>query len=83
MTAVLRHGYCDLHGHDDCNSSSTTATFTIEDTTAPAIDMAAMAMVECDGAGNSADLDAWLASNGGANALTLAATLCGPTTSPR
>ena len=28
---------------DDCgNSSSTTATFTIEDTTAPAIDMAAM-----------------------------------------
>ena len=44
---------------DDCgNSSSTTATFTIEDTTAPAIDMAAMdATVECDGAGNAADLD--------------------------
>ena len=58
---------------DDCgNSSSTTATFTIEDTTAPAIDMAAMdATVECDGAGNSADLDAWLANNGGAMALTL------------
>ena len=55
---------------DDCgNSSSTTATFTIEDTTAPAIDMAAMdATVECDGAGNAADLDAWLASNGGAMA---------------
>ena len=55
---------------DDCgNSSSTTATFTIEDTTAPAIDMAAAdATVECDGAGNSADLDAWLASNGGAMA---------------
>ena len=55
---------------DDCgNSSSTTATFTIEDTTAPAIDMAAMdATVECDGAGNAADLDGWLASNGGATA---------------
>ena len=55
---------------DDCgNSSSTTATFTIEDTTAPAIDMAAMdATVECDGAGNAADLDGWLASNGGAAA---------------
>ena len=55
---------------DDCgNSSSTTATFTIEDTTAPAIDMAAMdATVECDGAGNAADIDAWLASNGGAMA---------------
>ena len=55
---------------DDCgNSSSTTATFTIEDTTAPAIDMAAMdATVECDGAGNAADLDGWLASNGGAMA---------------
>ena len=54
---------------DDCgNSSSTTATFTIEDTTAPAIDMAAMdATVECDGAGNAADLDGWLASNGGAS----------------
>ena len=55
---------------DDCgNSSSTTATFTIEDTTAPTIDMAAAdATVECDGAGNAADLDAWLASNGGASA---------------
>ena len=26
------------------------------------------ATVECDGAGNAADLDAWLASNGGASA---------------
>ena len=26
------------------------------------------ALVECDGAGNAADLDAWLASNGGASA---------------
>ena len=55
---------------DDCgNSSSTTATFTIEDKTDPSMDIEAMdATVECDGAGNAADLDAWLASNGGAMA---------------
>ena len=55
---------------DACgNSASTTATFTIEDTTAPAIDTEALDVtVECDGVGNQADLDAWLASNGGASA---------------
>ena len=55
---------------DDCgNSSSTTATFTIEDTTAPSIDSDAMGeTVECDGAGNSDALNAWLSSNGGASA---------------
>ena len=54
---------------DDCgNATSTTATFTIEDTTAPAVVDAMDATVECDGAGNAADLDAWLASNGGATA---------------
>jgi uncharacterized Zn-finger protein len=54
---------------DDCgNATSTTATFTIEDTTAPAVMDAMDATVECDGAGNAADLDAWLASNGGASA---------------
>ncbi|MCG8332444.1 MAG: T9SS type A sorting domain-containing protein, partial [Chitinophagales bacterium] len=53
---------------DDCgNSSSTTATFTIEDTTPPSIDAdAANSTVECDGAGNMAQLNAWLASNGNA-----------------
>ncbi|WP_188605634.1 HYR-like domain-containing protein [Aquaticitalea lipolytica] len=53
---------------DDCgNESKTTATFTIEDTTNPSIDNAAEDMtVECDGAGNVAQLEAWLASNGGA-----------------
>ena len=57
---------------DDCgNATSTTATFTIEDTTAPAIASAAMDMtVECDGAGNEAELAAWLASNGGAGEAT-------------
>ena len=55
---------------DDCNNStSCSATFTIVDTTAPTIGtMADNQTVECDGAGNAADLDAWLASNGGAMA---------------
>ncbi len=55
---------------DDCgNASTTSATFTIEDTTVPTIDVAASnETVECDGAGNAAELSAWLASNGGASA---------------
>jgi GH43 family beta-xylosidase len=55
---------------DDCgNYSETTATFTIEDTTDPTIDTpAANLTVDCDGKGNQAQLDAWLASNGGASA---------------
>ena len=55
---------------DDClNTSTTTATFTIEDTTAPTIDtVAADSTVVCDGAGNTADINAWLAANGGAAA---------------
>ncbi|NNK70957.1 MAG: hypothetical protein HKO96_10815, partial [Flavobacteriaceae bacterium] len=54
---------------DDCgNASKTSATFTIVDTTNPEITAASDLSVECDGAGNQADLDAWLASNGGATA---------------
>ncbi|MDA0729707.1 MAG: hypothetical protein O3C18_08470, partial [Bacteroidetes bacterium] len=54
---------------DDCdNSSSTTATFTIEDTTNPEITAASDETVECDGAGNTAALNAWLNNNGGATA---------------
>jgi len=55
---------------DDCgNSVYTSAQFTIEDTTAPSLDAAAADLtVECDGAGNSTDLNDWLASNGGASA---------------
>ncbi|NNL31604.1 MAG: T9SS type A sorting domain-containing protein [Flavobacteriaceae bacterium] len=55
---------------DECgNTSSTTATFTVIDTTDPTIDVEADDLtVECDGAGNQAQLDAWLASNGGAEA---------------
>ncbi len=58
---------------DACgNKSVTTATFTIVDTTAPAISpVAANNVVECDGAGNTAALSAWLASNGGAAATDL------------
>src|SRR5690606_35043546 len=55
---------------DECgNSVNTLATFTIEDTTAPVIvTPAADITVECDGSGNTADYQAWLASNGGAAA---------------
>jgi hypothetical protein len=43
-------------------SDETVASFIIEDTTPPAIDPDAMdEVVECDGLGNTADLDAWLA----------------------
>ncbi|MEW6158777.1 MAG: hypothetical protein AB1813_15230, partial [Verrucomicrobiota bacterium] len=54
---------------DECgNASSTTATFTIVDTTPPSVTAAADQVVECDGSGNTAQLNAWLASNGGAQA---------------
>ncbi len=55
---------------DDClNSSTLTLTFTIEDTTPPSMDTEASdETVECDGSGNTAALNAWLASNGGAMA---------------
>lgn len=50
---------------DGCqtSSSTTTATFTIADTTAPTIDTCPTdTTVECDGAGNVAELNAWLGS---------------------
>ncbi|WP_333809792.1 gliding motility-associated C-terminal domain-containing protein, partial [Flavobacterium sp.] len=51
------------------NSSSTSATFTIIDNTNPTITTQASNLeVQCDGAGNTAALNAWLASNGGASA---------------
>jgi formylglycine-generating enzyme required for sulfatase activity len=56
---------------DECGNSIPTppATFTIADTTPPSIDMPASDMtVECDGFGNTADLNAWLDSHGGAMA---------------
>ena len=56
---------------DDCNNKSTTsATFTINDITAPTITVeASNKIVECDGEGNTAELAAWLAANGGASAI--------------
>ncbi|WP_320814687.1 gliding motility-associated C-terminal domain-containing protein [Flavobacterium sp.] len=55
---------------DDCgNASSTSANFTIQDITAPSIDIqAANLSVQCDGSGNTTDLNNWLSSNGGASA---------------
>ncbi|WP_083702174.1 gliding motility-associated C-terminal domain-containing protein [Mangrovimonas sp. DI 80] len=53
---------------DDCgNIATTSATFTIEDTTDPTIDIAAADLtVECDGSGNTAELNNWLSTAGGA-----------------
>ncbi|TBV25835.1 gliding motility-associated C-terminal domain-containing protein, partial [Meridianimaribacter sp. CL38] len=53
---------------DACgNSSTTTASYAIQDTTAPSIDTtSANLTVECDGAGNVDDLNDWLTNNGGA-----------------
>ncbi|WP_262734052.1 HYR-like domain-containing protein, partial [Gaetbulibacter sp. NE] len=53
---------------DACgNSSTTTASYAIQDTTAPSIDTtSANLTVECDGAGNIDDLNNWLTNNGGA-----------------
>ncbi|WP_439151887.1 HYR-like domain-containing protein [Winogradskyella sp.] len=55
---------------DNCENTDTkTQTIEVQDTHAPVIAPAAMDMVvDCDGNGNVADLEAWLASNGGAEA---------------
>jgi len=55
----------DIHG----NSATSSFSVTVEDLEAPVIDPAAADLtVECDGAGNIDDLNAWLAANGGASA---------------
>ncbi|MCK7591126.1 gliding motility-associated C-terminal domain-containing protein, partial [Subsaxibacter sp. CAU 1640] len=55
---------------DECgNTATSTATFTIEDTTPPVLDVEASDLtVECDGNGNTDDLNSWLAAQGGAMA---------------
>ena len=55
---------------DDCgNTSTSTATLTIQDITPPTIDIQASdETVECDGLGNVDDLNNWLTNNGGADA---------------
>ncbi len=60
---------------DDCgNEATASATFTVEDTTAPSISGVEDVTVECDGAGNTADLEAWRASP------AVAEDACGETT---
>ena len=55
---------------DDCGNNTTSATLTIVDTTAPNIDLPTVDLtVECDGNGNSAELNNWLDSQGGAFAV--------------
>ena len=61
---------------DECdNASESLATFTIEDTTPPSIDTAPEdEVVECDGGGNTSELNDWLTSNGNTGA---ASDICG------
>ncbi len=60
-----------IHANDLCGqSASCSATFTIEgDDEPPMIFPARDTTVECDGNGNLADLNAWLARHGGATAI--------------
>ncbi|UKM64134.1 gliding motility-associated C-terminal domain-containing protein [Flavobacteriaceae bacterium GSB9] len=62
---------------DACNnSSSTTATYIIKDTTAPDITTEASAYTtQCDGSGNTQELNDWLTSNGGATATDNCSTI--------
>ncbi|MCO4820793.1 MAG: gliding motility-associated C-terminal domain-containing protein [Flavobacteriaceae bacterium] len=55
---------------DECgNQTTTTASYAIQDTDAPTIDVEASNLTEeCDGSGNAAALQAWLDNNGGASA---------------
>lgn len=58
---------------DTCNNfASTTATYTVYDDLAPAIfPQAEDLLVECDGKGNQADLNNWLASHANATAVDI------------
>lgn len=74
---------------DPCgNSASTTATFTSTDSTPPSFNPPALdAEVECDGAGNDAQYQAWLADHAGSRAtddcaLTFTWSNNGPATAP-
>ena len=75
MAEYLKEGCSDYTGYidvvftatDDCgNAESTVGRFTIEDSIAPYITEAEDKTVECDGNGNQAEWNAWLADNGGA-----------------
>ncbi len=62
---------------DDCgNPATTTATFTITDNTPPVITVPAGAGIfECDGQGNTAELNAWISTRGGAQAADACGTV--------
>jgi hypothetical protein len=49
---------------DDCGTDTCSATFMIADETAPTVTGPEDSTVECDGGGNQADLDRWLAGAG-------------------
>ncbi|MBK12654.1 MAG: hypothetical protein CL849_03905, partial [Crocinitomicaceae bacterium] len=60
-----------ITGTDHCDNTTEKTcvqTITVSDETAPTISGGANALVECDGSGNTDDLNAWLANNGGATA---------------
>ncbi len=61
---------------DGCGNSSTTlATLELTDNDIPTIEVPAQSMtVECDGAGNSAELNTWLDSHGGASGIVACGT---------
>src|SRR5204862_2794332 len=56
-TTLVRSTATDACG----NQSSCSKTVTVVDTTAPAITCSSNAVFECDGAGNGAQIAAWLA----------------------
>ncbi|NNF86511.1 MAG: HYR domain-containing protein, partial [Winogradskyella sp.] len=62
---------------DECgNATSADQTITVVDTTPPSIDTdASNSTVECDGSGNTTELNAWLTSNGGAVASDTCGTI--------
>ena len=54
---------------DECNNRNTTrATFTIIDTIPPSVIAATDTIIDCDGLGNIAAINAWLANHGGGTA---------------
>ena len=63
------NGIRDLGENTVLNTTTCSQTIIINDTTAPTITISANDLtVECDGSGNVAQLNAWLAANGGASA---------------
>ncbi len=61
---------------DQCGSTSASATLSVVDSTNPVVDIQANDMsVECNGSGNTAQLNTWLQSHGGAHAADAGSTV--------